>query len=219
MVLLRRHKGLTLLMLLVAICVIFNPRPAAGKPEPGNCETITVASNGFHTNLYLPASMFAEASTMRSEWPTARWFVVGWGDEGFYRDGPSILGSINAIVPPSPTVLHIIATLNPPETYFLDEAVSVAVSSDGMTEIARLIEARFERTAAGTAIRLADGHYPGASAFYRARGSYHAFHTCNQWLAGVLARAGLPINAPSAIPAQGVMWQLRLRAPKVCPVA
>lgn len=215
----RRHKGLTLLALIAFICVTLNPKPAAGKPSAGNCETITVSTNGFHTNLYLPADMFSETSTIRSEWPGASWFVVGWGDEGFYREGPNISRSIAAIIPPSPTVLHITATPESPDQYFLDDAVTVALSTDGMAEIARLIEARFARTVDGEPITLAEGHYPGVSAFYRAKGSYHAFHTCNQWLAGVLRRAGLPINAPSAIPAQGVMWQLKLRAPKTCPEA
>ncbi|MDJ0919615.1 MAG: DUF2459 domain-containing protein [Henriciella sp.] len=211
-----RHKGITLLGLVLAICVVFNPRSVAGKPSAENCATLQVASNGFHTNFYLPAHVFSEASTLRQAWPTASWFVIGWGDESFYRDGPTLARSIAAIIPPSPTVLHVIATPDTPETYFLDEAVTVALSTEGMDEVARLIEARFARTEDDEPIRLADGHYPGASAFYRAKGSYHAFHTCNQWLAGVLRRAGVSINAPSAIPAQSVMWQLKLRAPKAC---
>ena len=46
----------------------------------------------------------------------------------------------------------------------------------------------------GTAVRLADGPYPG-SVFYAGSETYDAFHTCNTWTAPLLHDAGFPVNA------------------------
>ena len=50
-----------------------------------------------------------------------------------------------------------------------------------------------EKTADGSAVRLADGPYVG-SMFYASAETYDAFHTCNTWTALVLHDGGLPMD-------------------------
>lgn len=201
----------------VVIALVLNPRPQAPPASPGNCVSMAVASNGWHTNLYLPAEAFAADSDLRRRWPWARWFVVGWGDESFYREGPTVSGAFAAAIPPSPTVLHIVALEDRPDSYFLDDWEFVAVSREGLGVITSDIEAELSRDGNGGAVMLSEGYYSGRSGFFRAESSYHLLKSCNQWTADRLRRAGLPINSPVSSFAQPVMWQIRFRAPKQCP--
>jgi len=194
-----------------------NPRPLAPPPSPGDCVMIAVASNDWHTNLYLPAEAFPADSGLRRDWPEADWFVIGWGDEGFYLEGPSVSGAFAAMVPPSPTVLHIVALETSPEAYFLDRSVAIAVSRQGLDVIAADIMGELARSESGQPIRLEGGFLPGQSAFYRATSSYHLLRSCNQWTADRLRRSGLAINSPVSSFAQPLVWQLDWFAPKSCP--
>ncbi|OQW32759.1 MAG: hypothetical protein A4E19_05215 [Nitrospira sp. SG-bin1] len=54
----------------------------------------------------------------------------------------------------------------------------------------------------------------GRSAFYPARSSYHLFHTCHQYAAHALRKAGLPISPFWAFNRTSLAWQLR-RATKI----
>jgi hypothetical protein len=64
-----------------------------------------------------------------------------------------------------------------------------------------------EKSADGSAVRLADGPYLG-SAFYASSETYDGFHTCNTWTALLLREAGFPVNA-HVLFADQVMRQVR----------
>ena len=59
-----------------------------------------------------------------------------------------------------------------------------------------------EKTADGSAVRLADGPYVG-SVFYASTETYDAFHTCNTWTALVLRDGGLPVDTQRAVRRSG----------------
>ncbi|MAP93828.1 MAG: hypothetical protein CMK07_02660 [Ponticaulis sp.] len=217
----RRRRAIFLSLALisagiVAICILANPAPLVDGPTRDDCVTIQVSDNGWHTNLYLPASAFSPDHTFRQDYPWANWFVIGWGDETFYRFGPTVGGGIDAIIPPSPTVLHVIALDKTPDTYFADRTIDVGLSLAGLNELARQVDQSLERTADGEAITVAEGHYPDVSRFYRSGLSYHAFHTCNQWTAGALRKSGVSLNAPVSFLSATLFWQLESKD-KVCP--
>ena len=192
-----------------AISLLTNPKPLAPPARPGDCTEIQVSDNGWHTNVYLPASAFPATHAFRRDYPFASWFVIGWGDESFYRYGPTVLRGLDAIIPPSPTVVHVIALDAPPGTYFLDRSTPVSLSRAGLSQVAAQIDASLSYNAEGEAISVSEGHYPGASRFYRSDFSYHAFRTCNQWTAGVLRKSGADINAPVSMMSGVLMWQLQ----------
>lgn len=198
-----------LCLVIAGICLTTNPSPKAPEAKPGDCVAVTIADNGWHTNFYLPADAFPDNSPLRRDFPGAEWFVIGWGNEGFYRLGPDVSRGIDAIIPPSPTVLHVIGSIDPPEEVFLDKTKVALLSEKGLEVLIEEIEASFARDEAGEYIIVADGHFPGVSLFYRSPLSYHAFHTCNQWTAGRLRRAGANINASAAMLSGALMFQLK----------
>ncbi|MAK59813.1 MAG: hypothetical protein CMK09_02420 [Ponticaulis sp.] len=209
--------SVALIIVTIMVCVLTNPTPLAATVSEGDCVEIQVSDNGWHTNFYLPASAFPADHPFRTDYPGANWFVVGWGDEGFYIKGPSILRGFDAIIPPSPTVVHLIALDRPPEDYFSDRRLPYSLSSEGLDQLVSEIDASLKMTRNGELKVVSEGHYPGASRFYRSRFSYHAFHTCNQWTAGVLRKAGAPINAPASMLSGSLMMQLE-NTHKACPV-
>jgi hypothetical protein len=65
--------------------------------------------------------------------------------------------------------------------------IQVDLSPRGFARLCRHIEQTYALDAAGRPIRLGEG-------WYRARGKYSAFRTCNTWAAEGLRQAGCPIT-------------------------
>ncbi len=202
---------------LALIAAAANPRALAPPPSPGDCRLATVASNGFHTTLYMPAEAFPLAGPLRAAFPSARWFAIGWGDETFYRQGPGVRRAVDAAIPPSPSVLHVIALNRRPDEAIRADTVDIALSHSGFAQLAQDLEAEIARDATGAPVVVGPGQWPGRSLYFRSPRSYHALQTCNVWTARLLVRAGAPVNAPISAPAQILTGQLALFAPRRCP--
>lgn len=207
-----------LLGAIIFVCWATNPSMEAPRATDGDCTTIHVSDNGWHTSLYVPAAAFPRDHPFRKTFAWAEWFHIGWGDEGFFRDGPSIWRGVDAIIPPSPSVVHVIALNRPPMEVFSERSVPVSLSRSGQEQLVDLLTQTLAFDHAGSEILLSDGHYPQVSAFYRASPSYHAFHTCNQWTAGILRKSGVEINAPVSMLSGTVMWQLERSAQTCRPI-
>lgn len=98
---------------------------------------------------------------------------------------------------------------------FSERSIPVGLSRSGREQLVDLLTQTLAFDEEESAILLSDGHYPQVSAFYRASPSYHAFHTCNQWTAGILRKSGVEINAPVSMLSGTVMWQLE-RSARTC---
>lgn len=213
---LARLAGLACLMLLAACA---GPsRTIAPPPQAGDCALIGVSSNGWHAGFYLPAEAFAPDSALRSEFPEADWFAIGWGDARAY---PGPLGPVNgfaAIAWPTSSLIHAAGLTRDPREAYLQDHVDVAVSQAGLARLVEAIEAELERDEDGGARVAGPGLDPRGSAFFKARSSYHLFNTCNVWLAGHLRAAGVDTGWPGGhvLPAT-LMSRLESRAPGVCP--
>jgi len=211
-----RLAGLACLMVLAACA---GPsRTIAPPPQAGDCALIAVSSNGWHAGFYLPASAFAPDSALRSEFPDARWFAIGWGDVRAY---PGPLGPVNgftAIAWPTGSLIHAAGLTRDPREAYLQDHVDVAVSQAGLARLVEAIEAELERDQDGGAMVAGPGLDPRGSAFFEARSSYHLFNTCNVWLARHLRGAGVDAGWPGGhlLPAT-LMSRLEARAPDACP--
>lgn len=212
-----RYKLLLIPLALLTACVVANPRPLAPPPQGDDCSLIHVADYGVHTSLYVEASLLPSSSSLRQRWPEATHFVIGWGEEDFYRHGPTVGRAAKAIIPPSPTVLHAVALARPPEDVFEASTEPVALSQAGTEVFARQVERYIAKDETGRPLVLSEGHYGATSAFFRSTGNYHLLHMCNQWTAGLLRRSGVAINAPISLPSKAVIWQLDAFAAQSCP--
>jgi hypothetical protein len=194
--------------------------PGAPPPSPGDCVMIRVWSNGFHTNFALSADVLGNDHPLVGLFPEARYFLIGWGERDYYRaeDAGFWLG-LKAVTPPSPSVIHVVASETPVEDSIWRprEIVDVALSGAGADRLAQSVADALAYDDAGAPIALGEGRVPGASLFLEARGDFHLLHMCNNWTASRLVEAGVPVEPGLAFGASSLMDALERKARRDCP--
>jgi uncharacterized protein DUF2459 len=161
--------------------------PRAGAP----LRTVYVINHGaLHTGLAVKRS-----DIPREVWPAQRdysgfkYLEVGWGDDDGYRKPLTSGIALKALAGSKRTVLladgfsTLRARLRDPKF----SVIEVDLSVEGFSRLSRHFEQTYALDEAGRPIRLGKG-------WYRARGTYSAFHTCNTWVAEGLRQAGCPIT-------------------------
>lgn len=161
--------------------------PRAGEPS----RTIYVINHGaLHTGLAVKRS-----DIPRGVWPAQRdysgfkYLEVGWGDDDGYRKPLTSGIAMKALTGSKRTVL-LADGFNTLRTKLKEpkfSVIEVDLSVEGFNRLSRHVEQTYALGEAGRPIRLEMG-------WYRARGTYSAFHTCNTWVAEGLRRAGCPIT-------------------------
>ncbi len=145
------------------------PAPAAPPPRAGDCVELHLWSNGYHSDIGAPADMFPADHPLRMLYPQAREFLIGWGEERFYySDGSNLWLGLDAIVPPSPTVLHV--TYNAPTAAAYlgpNDDLAIPISREGAARFVAYIDAALVLNADGAVIVTAPGKVIGRSAFLR----------------------------------------------------
>jgi hypothetical protein len=181
---------LALPLLLFACAAPTTSRHSYRPSEPGR--TIYVVHHGaLHTGLIVKRS-----DIPRGHWPANRdyarnqYIEVGWGDDHGYRKPLTSAIAIKALMGSKRTVLltegfsqAIRAKYNDPKFTVL----AVDLSEAGLARLCDHIQQTYALNENGAPIRLGKG-------WYRARGTYSAFNTCNTWVAAGLKKAGCPIN-------------------------
>jgi len=194
------------------------PAPRVAAASAGDCIELHLYSNGFHSDIGAPAAIFPSDHPLRRMYPEAESFLIGWGDERFYRsDGTNLWLGLDALIPPSPSVLHIAYNAEPSSAYIgpTDDLV-FGVSREGAARFVAFVDRALALDEAGAPIRVADGKVVGRSAFLRSRGSFHLFNVCNQWMARALRAAGVNVNARAAWLAGPLVRQARQRGLAGC---
>ncbi|RZL63613.1 MAG: TIGR02117 family protein [Variovorax sp.] len=176
-------------------------RPTADVPSPaaGAVEAY-VSSNGVHTDLVLPirtpamdwTALFAPTDA-RAAPADAEFIAIGWGDRNFYLHTPTwadltLPRAVSALVGGNPSLLHVTWLRRS------DLASNTFRMPLSRAQYARLIEEVRMTVAGDRATAVAGAHYDVNDAFYEAKGSYHAFETCNTWTGRVMRRAGVPVS-------------------------
>jgi len=120
---------------------------------------------------------------------------VGWGDEEFYQypDFDFEL-AVKALFYPTNSTLRIEGINISIDEYasFSDIAIELSISSDGLEKIYKFIDSTYQRDENGKSILLSE-RYNGYIKFYKAKGEYHLFNTCNTWVAEALNYGGIKI--------------------------
>lgn len=86
----------------------------------------------------------------------------------------------------------------------------VDLSAAGMTQLCDHIQQTYALDKNAEPIRLGGG-------WYRARGTYSAFNTCNTWIATGLRKAGCPINDALCLTAGQLLGRVRPFAREISP--
>ena len=174
----------------------------------GRGVTVVVASNGVHTDFYLPArhpakdwATFAPLEDASTDAARAPYVLVGWGDRGFFLDAPtweelSLGTALSAVFWPTPAVMHVYYRFWLPANGA--RCARLRLRETEYEALVAYIERSFARGDDGAPILIAGRNYTPSDVFYEGTGSYHLLHTCNNWASGALASAGVrqPLWSP-----------------------
>ncbi len=146
-------------------------------------------------------SLHTGVTIRRSDIPPGRWpasrdyagrkyVEVGWGDDDGYRKPLTSGIAMKALMGDRQTVVLADGFSQPLAAKYADPkftVLAVELSEAGMSRLCDHIQQTYAVDEKGDPIRLGDG-------WYRARGTYSAFNTCNTWVAAGLRKAGCPID-------------------------
>lgn len=182
---------LPLVALLLSACAT-QPKSAKSWSRSGRVATVYVVHHGkLHTGLAVKRS-----DIPRGHWPAKRdyagsnYIEVGWGDDDGYRKPLTTGIALKALAGSKRTVLLADGFNQPIQQKYTDPkftVLAVDLSQKGFVRLCDHIQETYALDGQGDPIRLGSG-------WYRARGTYSAFNTCNTWIAAGLRKAGCPIN-------------------------
>jgi uncharacterized protein (TIGR02117 family) len=226
----RLALALTGIVTLLAIVTLLTARTSdpALWPATGRTIDVFIVSHGYHAGVVLPREVLAEQASRHGHAALAElatrfqafpWIEIGWGDEGFYREVPTVAAlnmqlAFRALFRPGNlSVLHVVGLQRGPELVFPSaEIVRIGIGEAGLARLLARVDATFARGVDGRlAADLGKGLY-GPSLFYRAVGTFNILNVCNHWVAGLLDAAGLPTAPVLATLPSGLFLDLRWRA-------
>lgn len=190
------------------------------RPKPSSRVTIYVGMNAIHTNIIMPVktktvsgewnwrNIFPQEHFHQSNIQASRYISVGWGDRGFYFDTPkwsdlSAKTVAKAALVPSQSVMHVDYRRYRGRRKYLRP---IDITQENYERLAAHIVETIGKTEDGVAVPLTDFAYGKADRFYHAKGSYHAFNTCNQWTGQALRKAGVPTGIWTPLKTQVLNW-------------
>lgn len=169
-----------------------------------------VLQAGWHTGIVLRPEDISP-----SDWPEVANFLrhtyvdIGWGDEQFYQaeGNPPALAARAAIIPTS-SVIHIVPfSVQPPNLYSGETFLKrIEATPEQFSALCRIISDSFERDENGNMIESRINE--SSRNFFKARGKYHIFNTCNTWVVRCLKEAGFDVSPNGVITQQHLIKAL-----------
>lgn len=188
---------LSLALLYLIIAIIFTLIPVNSHFRNDSPDIIIwVSSNGVHTNMILPVS--SGPNDWREFLPLDRqcnYLVIGWGDQEFYMNTPEWSDlkfgtALKAIFVPTKTVMQAFCTASEPKISKRTKKLNITENQYDL--LVDYILQSFETDSLGKLIELIPEKGPGSIyKYYRARGKYSLFFTCNNWTGRGLKQAGI----------------------------
>jgi uncharacterized protein (TIGR02117 family) len=123
--------------------------------------------------------------------PSEVYFSFSWGDENFYLNTPywsdlTFRTAFHATFLRSPSLMHVVR-YRQVQPYWIE----INITQPALDTINALILQSFRTDAHGNKILLEGEGYYHNDNFYKARGSYSCFKTCNTWVNTILKKSGL----------------------------
>lgn len=154
------------------------------KAQPAVSDTsIFLATNGVHLDIVLPKSDLDSLllSGLKHD-TTERYLSFGWGDENFYINTPTwgdltFNNAFRALFLNSTTLVHVTRHKQKDPGW-----VEVKVNASELQRLNAYLLHSFEKDESGMQILLENEGYSSADDFYKSKGSYSCFKTCNSWV-------------------------------------
>lgn len=165
-----------------------------------------VNHGGLHTGVAVKRS-----DIPKNVWPAnmdyreAKYIEVGWGDDDGYRKDLTTGIALKALIHSTRTVLLFDGFDKSLRENFPDAKytiIEIKLSRRGFARLCQYIQRTHALDAHREPIRLGDD-------WYRARGTYCLFFTCNNWVASALRAAGCPITPAYCVTSGPLLYQAR----------
>jgi uncharacterized protein (TIGR02117 family) len=143
---------------------------------------IWIPDYGWHTGIILPYVDFSK-DFFTKEFADVSYLEFGWGDKDYYPEpNPSLFVGLKALFWPSASVLHVVGYNTHPENIFRkDEITVLEVNAKSYLKIISYIKNTFVLGKNKKPVLFSKGLYLNKSYFYKAKGDFHLFNTCNTW--------------------------------------
>jgi len=144
---------------------------------------IFLITNGVHLDIVIPIknvdSLVASGIKFNKN---EAYMSFGWGDENFYVNTPTwedltIKNAFKAIFIPSSTLMHITRYEKKHSDW-----VGIKISDSELQKLNTYLLNTFEVDENGMKIILENQGYSSKDDFYKSKGSYSCFKTCNSWV-------------------------------------
>lgn len=205
------------LFLLIAIygCAA---KPDVVEPDAGadgaRMISLYVVEHGWHVGLAVAAEELNPIiPELKERFIGAKYYELGWGDEGFYQSRETTTGlTLQAIFWSRGAVVHVAALTVSPDRFFAlgprRSIVHTCLNAEEVRSLTQYLANSFTRDAADDLIARKRGLY-GDSQFYDGEGRYHLLNTSNKWVAKALKSAGMKLSPTFMLTAGSVMESVK----------
>jgi uncharacterized protein (TIGR02117 family) len=146
-------------------------------------KSIYLSTNGVHLNIVLPKKNI-ESSLLSGikHNQTDNYLSFGWGDENFYINTPTwgdltFKNAFRAMFLKSSTLMHVTRYRKKPSDW-----IEIKINESELQKLNSYLQNTFESNESGMKIILENKGYSSIDDFYKSKGSYSCFKTCNSWV-------------------------------------
>ena len=164
--------------------------------ETKNGQEIFISTNGVHTNIILPAKSeyFNWLEFLKTN-KDCKYIAFGWGDEEFYLNTPTwddlkLATAFKAGFWPTRTIMQVYYINNEPDE--TENTIKLSLNEEQFLKISSFVRNTFEIDSTGLVIKVEPNNkFYFREQFYKAKGTYSIFNTCNNWTNRGLKQAGI----------------------------
>nr|WP_179006376.1 DUF2459 domain-containing protein [Winogradskyella forsetii] len=155
-------------------------------------KSIYLTTNGVHLDIIIPKkNMDSLLVSGIKHIESANYLAFGWGDENFYLNTPTwgdltFSNGFRAAFLNSTTLMHVTRY----EQKRLDW-LEIKINAFELEKMNSYLRHTFQTNKDGEKIILKNKGYTSKDDFYKAKGSYSCFKTCNSWVNTGFKKSGL----------------------------
>jgi uncharacterized protein (TIGR02117 family) len=150
------------------------------QSQPLVGDTIFLTTNGLHLDIVMPIESIDSNLLKDLKYdPVDRYLAFGWGDENFYLNTPTwadltFKNAVKAIFLKSTSLIHLSRYQRARSQW-----VAVPISEKSLQQLNAHLQKEFTLNQNGAKVILTNQGYGPHDDFYKAKGSYSFFKTCN----------------------------------------
>ena len=155
-------------------------------------KSIFLSTNGVHLGIILSKNDI-DSNLLKgiNNLETENYISFGWGDENFYINTPTwsdltFNNAFQAMFLKSTTLMHVTRYEQKRNDW-----VEIRINENELQKLNNYILGTFKKDEYGNKIILENKGYSAIDDFYKAKGSYSCFKTCNTWINTGFKESGL----------------------------